>query len=288
MINSPPSISPRLRGREPVGITPPVVPMRPPEQPGLRVLIRLPQITPPSASAGRFQFAASMFTTMFTTLKRRYAAVAFGIFVVCVAVMLIRGKRPAPPQDDGGEAPRWTSAVTVSPSKPAAAAPIAIQTPKAVQQPATAIAPRIDAAIAPRNETAAAPRNEATAPWALGPQRGADTARQPLPGANSWQPPAGSAAAVNKPNGSLPDDRIPNMPTSPFQNSVANRPSPAAPALNNGSNMRIAGRDAAPPPAPSGSSIYTQGQQQGVATFNGYIGAPAPNTNDAAGQRTYR
>src|SRR5437868_10802916 len=102
------------------------------ETPSLRVLIRLPNVAANSKTSPRLKFA----TKLFSTLKRKYAAAAVAVFVVCMVAMLLRGKRGATPHDDAiGEAPRWNAPVTVAPGKDAPPRP-------AVQS--TAIQPRTD------------------------------------------------------------------------------------------------------------------------------------------------
>ena len=126
---TPPNISPRLRSRQPImaaDSAPQPVRL---ETPGLRVLIRVPNVASVSTASPRLVFASRLFST----LKRKYAAGAFAVFVVCMVAMLLRGKREAAPHDEtGAEAPHWNSAVTVAPSKSKPSAPI---TQSAASQP---------------------------------------------------------------------------------------------------------------------------------------------------------
>src|SRR5438105_4754069 len=86
---TPPTISPRLRSREPIGAAVSAPKPAHDDTPALRVLIRLPHVALHSGTSPRFKFA----TKLFSTLKRKYAAAAFALFVVCMVAMLLRGKR---------------------------------------------------------------------------------------------------------------------------------------------------------------------------------------------------
>ncbi len=176
-ISSP--ISPRLRPREPVGApvsSPPPLPPAPSpktEPAGLRVLLRLPNVAAasPASRTARFRFA----DRLFSTLRRKYAALSLVVFIVCVSAMLLRGKRTSPPQDDAAEAPRWNSAV---------AAPRSVAVPKGDGVARGASAP----AGANVQMTVAPPHDDRPLPWQPA----------PTPFGNAAYRPAVEASAANR------------------------------------------------------------------------------------------
>ncbi|HKD35436.1 MAG TPA: hypothetical protein VKB78_01510, partial [Pirellulales bacterium] len=119
-----------MRSREPVGAS---LPSSPPQQAlstlknepsTLRVLLRMPNVAVESAvaSSPRFRIVKRLFSTdrLFSTLRRKYAALSLVVFVICLGALLLRGKRTSHPQDEAGEAPRWNAAIAPAPSaKPA-------------------------------------------------------------------------------------------------------------------------------------------------------------------------
>ncbi|HEV2970807.1 MAG TPA: hypothetical protein VGY55_12620 [Pirellulales bacterium] len=178
---TPPAISPRLRSREPLAAASHTPPAAVPGNPLLRVLIRLPNIAAPSTAAARFQFA----NKLFSTLKRRYAAAAFAVFVVCMIAMLLRGKHGTAVHNDlGSDAPPWNGAVTVS---PVAEGPGQRMVESAESQSRIGKSP----------------------PWSPAPQNPSD-AQPPARNVSGWQPPTGGIGSTYT-NSSAADDQIPVM-----------------------------------------------------------------------------
>ena len=258
---TPPNISPRLRSRQPIVAEDSIPhPVRP-ETRGLRVLIRLPNVASDSIDSPRFKFASRLFST----LKRKYAAAAFAVFVVCMVAMLLRGKRGVAPHDEtGADAPRWNSAVTVSPSKPGPSAPIL-------------------------QSAASQPHSDGPMPWPAQ-QSSVDPSRRLAPEAGSLNKAAASpstAAAANS-TGSAKWDIPPAMPTRyPLREAMADRAATRAlPAAWPGSENR-GGRP------PDASAVWPSRPAAGAepsneARFTGRIDAPPTQPNYDPAARPFR
>jgi hypothetical protein len=194
---TPPNISPRLRSRQPIVAADSIPhPVRP-ETRGLRVLIRLPNVASDSTDSPRFKFASRLFST----LRRKYAAAAFAVFVVCMVTMLLRGKRGAAPHDEeaGADAPRWNSAVTAAPSKAGPSAPIL-------------------------HSAASQPHSDVPVPWDQ--QSSVEPSRRLAPdiGSSNKAAPTPSPAASANSTGSARWDNLPVMANRyPFREAMADR-----------------------------------------------------------------
>jgi hypothetical protein len=259
---TPPNISPRLRSRQPIVPAEPVhQPVRL-ETPGLRVLIRLPNVASDSTASPRLMFASRLFST----LKRKYAAAAFAVFVVCMVAMLLRGKRGVAPHDEAGaDAPRWNSAVTVGPSKPGPSAPI---TQSAASQPHS---------------------DDGPMPWSAQ-QSSVDPSRRLAPEVGSLNKAAASASTATAANstGSPRWDNPPTMPTRyPLREAMADRaPTHTLPPAWPATDYR-AGQ--APDPSAAGPGRPAAGfDQSNQARFSGRIDAPQQQPNYDPAARPFR
>lgn len=216
MSNSLYPISPRLRSREPVGAPvslPPPLPQAPSpktEPAGLRVLLRLPNVAAASSASSvpRFRFA----DRLFSTLRRKYAALSLVVFIVCVTAMLLRGRRTSRPQEEAAEAPRWNAAVA-SPQAGSTSSPQAGPLPKG-DGAARGFAASRGAGVP---SDAAQPRDEGPVPWHPAPTPSGDSAYRPAvdAGANnrSFAAATTPVPANPNPNASRPStvDSVPNM-----------------------------------------------------------------------------
>jgi hypothetical protein len=257
---TPPTISPRRRAREPVAAASGMSPAPAPSNPSLRVLIRLPNIAAPSTATARFQFA----NKLFSTLKRRYAAAAFAVFVVCMVALLLRGKRGATAHDDSGsDAPPWNGAVTVS---PAAEGPVRPAFQSAAGQPVKSNAPS----------------------WPPARQAPAD-AQPPVRDVSAWQPPA-SGIGTTSANSTAADDRMPSMPTrNPSYDATGGRAPTASQSqsIAQGADYRTAQRY--DPTASTFNRGPANPGQRDAVQFTGTIGSlPEPPSGDVNGSRNYR
>jgi hypothetical protein len=203
---------------------------------------------------------------LFSTLKRKYAAAAFALFVVCMVAMLLRGKRGAEPHDEaGGDAPRWNNPLTITPGKEAPSGPIL-------------------------QSAAGQPRNDGPKPWSAAQSPIDSSRRTPLDG-DPWNKPAASAANAAAANltSSPKGDNLPAMSTRyPVREAMTDRtPSrtstPAWPA----SEYRTA---QAPDPFAAVPRRPTSGfEPSNPARFTGRIDpAPAQSPYDPAGPRPPR
>ncbi len=259
MTNSPTTISPRLRARESAIVPAPAAASRAGEPPSsLRVLVRLPNVAAPKPAVRRFKFTA----TLFSTLRRKYAAAAFGVFLVCMVIMLIRGKRGQPEHgDSANDAPRWNSTLTVPTHKEPVAAPVAVQPPAS---------------------TASA---EGPTPWELGPRPAADTSHQAAADGR-WQHSLGTAGGPTYSSAPSPDDRIPAPPVNPYKDSAAARQYPTTTAPNDyGPNLRLADRSS---PNNQGPATPSFADRPGAPHLDGMIGPPNSSFGDPTGQRNFR
>jgi hypothetical protein len=253
---TPSNISPRLRSRQPhapVESAPQPIRL---ETPGLRVLIRLPNVASDSTASPRFKFASRLFST----LKRKYAAAAFAVFVVCMVAMLLRGKRGAAPHDEAGaDAPRWNSAVTVGPGKPAPSAPIL-------------------------QSAANQPHSDGPMPWSAQ-QSSVDPSRRLAPETGSFNKAAtGPSTAAANPTGSARWDNVPTMsPRYPLREAMNDRaPTRALPPPWPASDYRST--QSSDPSAAGPSRPATGFDQSNPARFTGRIDPPPtqPNYDPAA------
>jgi hypothetical protein len=223
----------------------------------LRILIRLPNVAAPSTATARFQFA----NKLFSTLKRRYAAAAFAVFLVCMVALLLRGKRGTTARDDSGsDAPPWNGAVTVS---PAAEGPVRPTIQSAAGQPLKSNAPSWPPAQQVPSDAQPATRD-----------------------VGAWQTPA-SGIGSNSANSSAADDRMPSMPTrNPSYDAMGGR-GPTAPPSQPSAAYRTAERY---DPAPNAYNRGAENQgQRGAAQLTGSIGSiPEQPNGDVNGSRNYR
>lgn len=259
---TPPNISPRLRSRQPIMAAESAPQPARLEAPGLRVLIRLPNVASDSTASPRFLIASRLFST----LKRKYAAAAFAVFVVCMVAMLLRGKRGAAPRDEeaGADAPRWNSAVTVAPSKAGPSAPIL-------------------------QSAASQPHSDGPLPWSAQ-QSSVDPSRRPAPevGSLNKAAPSASTAAAANPTGSAKWDNLPVMANRyPLREAMADRaPNRALPPAWPGSENRAA---QAPEPSAVWPSRPAAGaEQSNEARFTGRIDAPPTQPNYDPAARPFR
>jgi hypothetical protein len=257
---TPPTISPRLRTREPVAAASGTPSAPASSNPSLRVLIRLPNVAAPTAATARFQFA----NKLFSTLKRRYAAAAFAVFVVCMVALLLRGKHGTAAHDDSGsDAPPWNGAVTVS---PAAEGPVRPTFQSAAGQPLKSNAPS----------------------WPPAQQVPSD-AQPAAHNVGAWQTPAsgiGSASA----NSTAADDRMPSMPLRNPSYDARAGGAPTAPqsqSIAQGADYRTAQRYE--PTANTLNRGPANPGQRDAVQFTGTIGSlPEQPNGDVNGSRNYR
>jgi hypothetical protein len=243
-------------------------------------------------------------------LRRKYAALSLVVFIICVAAMLLRGRRTSRPQDEAGDAPRWNTAVSApqaSPLPKVEAAARGFATPAAANTQMTAVRPRDEgplpwrAAPTPSGDAGYRPAVDASAgnrafagPTALAPTNPAANASilstgNSVPEMASRYPGRDAVADRTAQTRSLP----PTWPSGP-QTDYRTAQRPAAPVAG----PFTGGLPAAPSPvaAPNESqpayngSIFTRGaDSSGQAHLMNQIGPPpAQPSYDPAGAQGYR